>query len=126
MADFKKVKPFRFGEYLVIGQLGEGLAGKVYLARHRVSGELVALKRLHAGAEKLIRDYFLNEQSLVRRAEHPNIVRYVDGSANEHDAFLITQFVEGTRLDHLLGNPIDAGATTQIIEQLARALDYTI
>lgn len=124
MAVFRKIKPFDYRDYKVIGELGSGLSGKVYLARRHTNGELVALKRLHTTADKLVRELFLNEQNLLRKAEHPHILRYIEGGASEHEGFLVTQFAEGVRLDDVLGQPLNAAAIVQITEQLAQGLDY--
>src|SRR2546421_549136 len=61
--------------YTELRTLGEGASGKVVLARHEPSGELVAIKRL---SPRLVRDQgfvarFREEADILRRLRHPNI-----------------------------------------------------
>ncbi|NOK57366.1 MAG: hypothetical protein GFH27_549309n101 [Chloroflexi bacterium AL-W] len=124
MTIYRKLKPFTYGEYLVLGELGSGLSGKVYLAQRTSDGLFVALKRLHRSADNVIRDYFLNEQRLLRKTQHPHLVRYVESGSHGGENFLVTHFVEGTALDKLVGKPLPPIAVLHIVTQLATALDY--
>lgn len=124
MTIYRKLKPFTYGEYLVFGELGSGLSGKVYLAQRTSDGLFVALKRLHRSADNVIRDYFLNEQRLLRKTQHPHLVRYVESGSHGGENFLVTHFVEGTALDQIVGKPLPPVAVLHIVTQLATALDY--
>jgi serine/threonine-protein kinase ULK2 len=73
------VRSFSVGEYDSDGVvLGTGATATVYLGRHRVSGELVAIKvipleplRHNARAREMLN----KEISVLLKAVHPNIVR---------------------------------------------------
>jgi CTD kinase subunit alpha len=62
--------------YNILVQVGEGTFGKVYKARHSVSGLLVALKRIRMETEK---DGFpvtaMREIKLLQSLRHENVVQ---------------------------------------------------
>ncbi len=124
MAVYRKIKSFTFRDYVVFGELGTGVTGKVYLARRGQDPTLVALKLLHHDADALVRDLFFNEQRLLRKADHRHVVQYIDGGSEPQHAYLATRYVEGTRLDQLLGAPLPPAAVVRIIEQASAAIDY--
>jgi|GEM_PF-3806506 len=124
MTIYRKLRAFKYRDYTILGELGSGLAGKVYLAQHRSTGTIVALKVLHSSADSLVRDFFLNEQRLLRKADHPRIVRYVEGGSNAQEMFLVMQFAEGTPLNELMGRPMPTTAVVHLVKQIAEALDY--
>lgn len=62
--------------YLKLKKIGEGTYGVVYKAKDRVSGEIVALKRIRLEAEdEGIPSTAIREISLLKELQHPNIVR---------------------------------------------------
>lgn len=62
--------------YRKIEKIGEGTYGVVYKAKDRVSGEIVALKRIRLDAEdEGIPSTAIREISLLKELQHPNIVR---------------------------------------------------
>ena len=63
-------------KYQKIEKIGEGTYGVVYKARNRVSGELVALKKIRLEAEdEGIPSTAIREISILKELQHPNIVR---------------------------------------------------
>ena len=65
-------------KYQKIEKIGEGTYGVVYKARNRVSGELVALKKIRLEAEdEGIPSTAIREISILKELQHPNIVRCV-------------------------------------------------
>jgi len=80
-----------------------GGMGAVYRATDRVTGELVALKLLHArtvgSAER-----FLREGRLLAELRHPGIVSYVaHGTARSGELYLAMEWLEGEDLETRLG-----------------------
>ena len=64
-------------KYQKIEKIGEGTYGVVYKARNRVSGELVALKKIRLEAEdEGIPSTAIREISILKELQHPNIVRW--------------------------------------------------
>jgi serine/threonine-protein kinase len=90
--------------YIVLDRLGRGAMGKVYKARHRFMGRIVALKFI-------TRDYlarpnalprFLREMRVVGRLDHPNIVRAIDAEEIGHDPCIVMEYVPGHDLEQLI------------------------
>src|ERR1700693_6187533 len=70
----------RFGDYLILRELGEGGMGQVFEAQQIESGRRVALKVIHqALADESERARFLREGRLAASVSHPNSV-YVYGA----------------------------------------------
>jgi len=91
-----------FGAYRLLGELGEGGMGTVYLAE-RVDGHFeqqVAVKVLKQGvssAEALRR--FLQERQILARLQHPGIARLLDGGVTaEGTPYFVMERVEGQPL----------------------------
>ncbi|MDG4805587.1 serine/threonine-protein kinase [Micromonospora sp. WMMD1120] len=65
-----------FADHQVLDEIGRGGHGVVYLARHRPTGELVALKTLLADhvVDPSARDIFLREIACTRQLRHQNVV----------------------------------------------------
>src|SRR5262249_51491284 len=90
--------------YIVLDRLGRGAMGKVYKARHRFMGRIVALKFITR--EYLSRPNalprFLREMRVVGRLDHPNIVRAIDAEQIGRDPCIVMEYVPGQDLEQLL------------------------
>ncbi len=88
-----------FGPYRVLGQLGEGGMGIVYLAE-RSDGQFtrqVAIKRIgrEAPDSELLRR-FRDERQILARLDHPNIARLLDASLDAAGVpYLVMEHVKG-------------------------------
>jgi eukaryotic-like serine/threonine-protein kinase len=93
----------RLGPYTVLAKIGRGGMGTVYLASD-TRGERVALKVLDAtvdGEAGLKR--FAQELDLLRRADHPRIVRALGGlERSGPHAFFAMEYVRGRNLTQVL------------------------
>lgn len=91
------------GKYRIVGELGIGGMGAVYLAK-RSDGEIsqiVAIKLLRRefNAAK-IREMFGREREIHSRLKHPNIAHVIDaGSTEDGIPFLVMEYVEGSPID---------------------------
>ena len=91
-------------EYTLLGELGRGGMGAVYLARHKRTGQHVALKLMlpKVAANETAKARFMREVELTRMLRHPNIAAlYEDGFA-DGAFFFTTEYCEGGSLDKLL------------------------
>ncbi|MEP7344781.1 MAG: protein kinase [Gemmatimonadaceae bacterium] len=72
----------RFGAYRIVGALGRGGMGSVFLA-DRADGQFeqrVAIKVMHRGiGGRDGRERFLRERQILARLDHPNVAHLVDG-----------------------------------------------
>ncbi len=105
----------RVGAYSVIGIVGYGTAGVVYVAEPVGGGAQVALKET-VDSSSISR--WQAEFAALRYVQHPNLPAY--GGVFEHGGkgYLVMEYVPGQSLDELL-------ASSQAIPP-AQALDYAI
>jgi serine/threonine protein kinase len=113
----------RYVEDVSAAPLGRGTYGAVTLARDTVTGERVALKRVHAAMAKRegVPRSVLRELRILQTLRHPNIVALRDVIADpQHEAacVLVLEHVDGT-LDTFLAQRGRAGDRS---EALVRAL----
>ena len=87
------------GAYRLIGELGEGGMGTVYLAE-RADGQFekhVAIKLLRHGAGgEEARQRFVQERQILARLQHPSIAQLLDGGVTEDGVpFIVMEKVDG-------------------------------
>ena len=116
--------------YRLVERLGAGGMGVVYKAGHRYTGELVAVKLLHAdtsgaGTESAIRARFVQEPRLQLLARHPNVVRVIDAGVDGAQPYLVTEYVDGEDLQRRLDarGALPVAEALAILEGAAAALD---
>ncbi|MBM3979699.1 MAG: hypothetical protein FJ304_05345 [Planctomycetes bacterium] len=113
--------------YLIMHEVGRGGMGVVYKARQLSLNRLVALKMIlsgvHAGPAE--RERFKREAEAVAALQNPNIVQIFDiGEANGHP-YLALEFVDGGSLaQNLSGDPWDARRAAELVEALARTVQF--
>src|SRR5262245_57305202 len=86
----------RFGEYDILGQLGAGGMGEVYVARDVGLGRKAALKVLRrsiAGAVDL-----LAEAQAMARLSHRNVVTVYQAGTVREQVYIAMEYVEGRTL----------------------------
>jgi len=67
---------FAMDRYEKQGRVGEGTYGIVYKAKDRVSGDVVALKRIRLESEEEgIPSTAIREIALLKELQHPNVVK---------------------------------------------------
>ena len=95
--------PEKFGPYRVLGLLGGGGMGSVYLAERedRSFQHRVALKVLRSGlSDTGMEARFKSERQILADLRHPNIARLVDGGTSDDGVpYLAMEFVDGRRID---------------------------
>jgi hypothetical protein len=91
--------PEQLGDYRLGDRLGAGAMGEVFAARHRTSGEHVALKRL-IGVDATSLYRFKREFRALADVDHPNLVRLGDlVIVAEGPAFFTMELVDGEPFD---------------------------
>ena len=118
----------KFPGYRIERKLGEGAMGVVHLARREADDTQVALKVLRpsvASANEAI-GRFLLEATILRRLEHPNIVRFHDIGFAAGRFYFAMAYVEGTTIAETLKarGPLAIPAAVGLACQLLRALEY--
>lgn len=93
------------GPYILGRPLGQGGFATVYEARHQETGQRVALKILHGTKEleEEVQRRFVREVLLLKKLDHPNIVRIYEAGLHEGSIYFVMELVEcGTLKDVLL------------------------
>lgn len=111
--------------YRVLGQVGEGGMGVVYVAEDTVLGRRVAVKIPHAGQnESHYRARFLREARAVSKLRHPNIAAVHDfGETEEGQPFIVMELISGQTLgETLAGTGISVARAVEVTGEVARAL----
>mmetsp|Transcript_17079 Transcript_17079/g.28523 ORF Transcript_17079/g.28523 Transcript_17079/m.28523 type:complete len:302 (+) Transcript_17079:165-1070(+) len=81
--------------YQKLEKIGEGTYGIVYKAKDRVSGQIIALKRIRLEAEdEGIPSTAIREISLLKELRHPNIVRLFDVVHTDRKLTLVFEYLD--------------------------------
>ena len=81
--------------YQKLDKVGEGTYGIVYKAKDKVTGEILALKKIRLDAEdEGIPSTAIREISLLKELQHPNIVRLYDVVHTERKLTLVFEFLD--------------------------------
>ncbi|MBB0228675.1 protein kinase domain-containing protein [Streptomyces calidiresistens] len=96
--------PSRAGGYRLLGRLGAGGMGVVYLGRTE-AGELVAVKTVRAeyAGDEEFRARFRREAEIARRLDNPWTVRVLGADTEGERPWLATAFVAGPSLAEAVG-----------------------
>ncbi|WP_374274194.1 serine/threonine-protein kinase [Brevundimonas sp.] len=100
--------PERLGAYAIVGLIGRGGMGSVYLGQ-RATGDFahaVAIKIIKPGllSDALI-ERFQHERQILARLTHPNIARLYDGGATAAGSpYIVMEYVDGRPLDQWVGD----------------------
>ncbi len=95
--------PAKVGPYTIVGPLGAGAMGEVYLAEQETPRRRVALKLLRPGPAALgLAKRFHHEAEVLARLHHPGIAQIYDTGVAEGRPYIAMELVEGQNLtDHV-------------------------
>jgi hypothetical protein len=124
IAPLRPSDPPRVGPHRLLGRLGEGGMGTVFLG---VSSDerAVAVKVLRNGlGDPGARQRFRHELDALRRVRGPHLVELLDADVDADTPYLVTRFVPGTRLDELVAEhgPLPADELAAVARGMADAL----
>lgn len=92
----------RIGPYKIVGEIGQGGMGTVYLSERADDHyhKQVAIKVVRRGLDiSEIRRRFLAERQILANLDHPNIARLLDGGTTEDGLpYIVMEYVEGLPL----------------------------
>ncbi len=121
------------GRYTIEYLLGTGGGGRVYRAKQRSTGQIVAVKLLDSEAglsqEAVHRrkERFRREMTICGRLAHQDIVRLLDFGESADSLFSVFEFVPGQTLGFRLqtGGALPVADSLKIATQLLKVLAYS-
>ena len=122
------------GRFQLVGVLGEGSQGTVYLAEDAHLGRQVAIKTLNlAPTDRLATVRRLAQEARnVSRLSHPHIVTLYDAGESDGEPYLVFEYVPGETLARVLESEARLALnravtiTIQILEGVACAHDHKV
>lgn len=118
--------PSTIGRYKVLGTLGAGAMGTVYLAEDPLLKRTLAIKVVREGTgDAAVLERFKREAEISARLNHPNAITVFDvGDEPDLGPYLVMEYVEGESLATLLRRgPLDATTAAELLLQAAGAVE---
>lgn len=117
----------RLSQYKQVGQLGEGSFGKVKLARHKVTGQEVAMKII--SRRKLIsRDMagrVEREIQYLQLLRHPHIIKLYTVIMNKQDIIMVLEYAPMELFDYIVKHGrLDEKKSRKMFQQIICAVEY--
>ncbi len=114
--------------YIVERELGEGGMGTVYLGRHTVLNQQVAIKVLSPllARDKALRERFIQEANIQAGLRHPGIVQVLTAEMEGEQPSLVMEYIEGKSLSEVLEmrGALPVEDALKIMEQVLSAVGY--
>jgi serine/threonine protein kinase len=114
------------GKYKILGPLGAGGMGSVFLCEHQVMRRRVAVKVLpvRRANDPAALERFRREARAVAQVKHPNIVSGYDIDQDGKVHFLVMEYIDGCTLYSIIkqGGPMDSVRAAHYIRQAALGL----
>ncbi|GJJ13211.1 hypothetical protein Clacol_007462 [Clathrus columnatus] len=94
----------KLGEYKVIKDIAEGTFGKVKMAKHVITDQIVAMKYLSKDAilASGTKTRVLREVQYMRMLKHPHIVKLYEVISTPTHIILVLEFVEGELFNYIV------------------------
>ncbi len=116
------------GRYLLVGLIGKGASGDVYLAQDKSLGRKVAIKLLHANlaGDPVFTKRFRAEATSAAALNHPSVMRVFDWGESNGTPYLVLEYLSGGSLREYLaaGKVLDAPRAAALSLQVAQGLAY--
>ncbi|MBW8482162.1 serine/threonine protein kinase [Actinomadura parmotrematis] len=111
--------PRALGRYEVVGRLGAGGQGAVFLGRPRGGGDYVAIKLLHPqmAADPAARARFTREVAAAQKVEPFCTARVLEADVEGNQPYVVSEFIDGPSLHDVVAHNGPFGAAE--LERLA-------
>lgn len=108
------------GKYRILGVLGRGGGGTVYLAQDVVLEKIWAIKAVKKDRERILR-----ESLLMKNLDHPGLPRITGQMEDEENFYLVMDYIEGENLyERCKKSPATAEEALDWGIQICDILDY--
>ena len=120
--------PTRIGVYRIVGEIGRGGMGTVYLGE-RDDGHFeqrVAIKVIKRGmdSEAVLRRFYA-ERRILARMQHPGITRIFDGGMYEDRPYFVMEYLEGEPiLEYCRKRKLDVAARVRLFLEVCGAVEH--
>lgn len=119
------------GRYKIVGKLGKGAMGMVFLAEDPLLHRQVALKTIDLSVDDpsqrdFLHDRLLRDARAAAALSHPHIVGVFDVVEEGETAWLVMEYITGETLaQRMAAGPVDPAFALHLLAEVAAALDYT-
>ncbi len=127
VSDPDREPPTLTSDYEIIGELGRGGMGVVYLARQKSLSREIAVKVLRLRSESRDRflKRFLDEARHMAQLRHPNIVAVHEVGQTGDEPYFTMDFVAGESLSHRLSRgALSPAQAIRILKQVVAAVQH--
>lgn len=122
----------RLGKYSILGELGRGAMGIVYLGEDPYIGRKVALKTIRfenftqPSEQEMAQQRFMREARSAGNLSHPRIITIYEVGEDRNTTFIAMEYIEGLSLEDLIssGKKFSQEEITDLLAQIGDALDY--
>jgi hypothetical protein len=115
------------GQYRIVGQIGRGGFGFVYVAQHTLLGQEVAIKELIPGlvGDDAMLKRFLAEARATMRLTHERIVRTYEVFSEQENYYIAMEYMAGGSLEaRLVAGALPVEEALRIVQEVAEGLAY--
>lgn len=110
-----------------IEKIGEGTYGIVYKAKHKLTGEIVALKRIRLdGDSEGVPSTALREISLLKELKHPNVVQLMEVVHVDKILYLVFEYLHQDlkKFMETVDGDISIPLVRSYLHQLLQGIEY--
>ncbi|ORZ41315.1 kinase-like domain-containing protein [Catenaria anguillulae PL171] len=112
--------------YIKHRKIGQGGSGSVYLARHSVTKQRVAIKQMELSQQPRP-DILVNEILIMKESRHPNIVNFLDSYLVGECLWVVMELMEGGPLNEVIEafpGLFTERQIARIVREVCQGLDY--
>ncbi|XP_006866267.1 PREDICTED: cyclin-dependent kinase-like 3 [Chrysochloris asiatica] len=112
--------------YETLGKVGEGSYGTVMKCKHKVTGQIVAIKIFYEKPEKSVNKIATREIKFLKQFRHENLVNLIEVFRQKKKIHLVFEFIDHTILDELQHycHGLENKRLRKYLFQILRAIEY--